>query len=151
MQISFEPVCAYSVAQKCPTPCYPMDFSVFPWNFPGKRLPFPTPRVSWPRDWNHISCVSCIGRRILYPCTTWEDHPLNQYHILKSPPFLNEFDWHFCDKSNNPLYVGLFLHPILFCSSVIYLITFSDDVEIHMDLRKVSFPQCNFFFYCSMS
>ena len=24
---------------------------------------------SWPRDWNHISC---IGRRILYHCATWE-------------------------------------------------------------------------------
>ena len=22
---------------------------------------------SWPRDWTHVSCVSCIGRHILYP------------------------------------------------------------------------------------
>ena len=27
---------------------------------------------SQPRDWTCISCVSCIGRRILYPCATWE-------------------------------------------------------------------------------
>ena len=26
---------------------------------------------SQPRDWTHISCVSCIGRQILYHCTTW--------------------------------------------------------------------------------
>ena len=26
---------------------------------------------SWPRDRTHISCVSCIGRWILYHCTTW--------------------------------------------------------------------------------
>ena len=24
------------------------------------------------RDWIHISCISCIGRRILYHCSTWE-------------------------------------------------------------------------------
>ena len=27
---------------------------------------------SQPRDWTHISCGSCIGRRILYRWTTWE-------------------------------------------------------------------------------
>ena len=27
---------------------------------------------SWPRDWNQVSCLSCIGRWILYHCTTWE-------------------------------------------------------------------------------
>ena len=28
-----------------------------------------------PRDWTHVSYVSCIGRRILYHCTTWEGSP----------------------------------------------------------------------------
>ena len=28
---------------------------------------------SWPRDWTHVSCLSCIGRRILYYRTTWEE------------------------------------------------------------------------------
>ena len=27
---------------------------------------------SWPRDWTRISCLSFIGRQILYHCTTWE-------------------------------------------------------------------------------
>ena len=27
---------------------------------------------SHPRDQTHVSCVSCIGRPILYHCTTWE-------------------------------------------------------------------------------
>ena len=27
---------------------------------------------SWPRDQTHISCVSCIGRQILYHWVTWE-------------------------------------------------------------------------------
>ena len=25
----------------------------------------------WPRDWTHISYISCIGKRILYHCATW--------------------------------------------------------------------------------
>ena len=28
---------------------------------------------SWPRDWTHVSGISCTGRRILYPWATWED------------------------------------------------------------------------------
>ena len=27
---------------------------------------------SRPRDWTHISCISCFGRWILYHCVTWE-------------------------------------------------------------------------------
>ena len=27
---------------------------------------------SWPRDRTHVSCVSCIGRQMLYHCATWE-------------------------------------------------------------------------------
>ena len=27
---------------------------------------------SQPRDQISVSCISCIGRRVLYPCTTWE-------------------------------------------------------------------------------
>ena len=38
---------------------------------------------SRPRDWIHISCVSCIGRRVLNHCTTWEAH----YEVVP-PPFL---------------------------------------------------------------
>ena len=26
---------------------------------------------SWPRDWTHISCVSCIGRQIIYHCAQY--------------------------------------------------------------------------------
>ena len=27
---------------------------------------------SQPRDWTHVSCISCIGSQILYHCATWE-------------------------------------------------------------------------------
>ena len=29
---------------------------------------------SQPRDPTRLSCVSCIGRRVLYHCATWEAH-----------------------------------------------------------------------------
>ena len=32
---------------------------------------------SWPKDQTHVSCVSCIGRQILYYCVTWEAPSLN--------------------------------------------------------------------------
>ena len=46
-------------------------------------LPFLSPFLEWvsisysrgssqPEDWIQVSCVFCIGRRILYHCTTWE-------------------------------------------------------------------------------
>ena len=67
------------VTQSCPTLCDPMDCSP-----PGSsvhgilqaRIPqwvsisF-SEGSSHPRDRSHISCVSCIGRWILYHCTTW--------------------------------------------------------------------------------
>ena len=38
-------------------------------------LPFSTPGPSSPpRDWTHVSCVSCTGRRILYHWDTWGAH-----------------------------------------------------------------------------
>ena len=33
----------------------------------------PSSREScWPREWAHISCVSCVGRQVLCHCRTWE-------------------------------------------------------------------------------
>ena len=34
---------------------------------------------SQPRDRTHVSCISCIGRQILYHCATWEDFECNQW------------------------------------------------------------------------
>ena len=50
---------------------------VFPRQEYWSGFPFPpSPSIlqgsSWPRDWTLISCISCIGSWILYPCTTWE-------------------------------------------------------------------------------
>ena len=35
-------------------------------------LPFPPPeKSSWPTDWTHVSCVSCLCRRIFYLLSHW--------------------------------------------------------------------------------
>ena len=37
-------------------------------------LPCPPPgESSRPRDWTHVSCISCIGRWALYHWANWED------------------------------------------------------------------------------
>ena len=64
----------------CPTLCDPRDCSL-----PGSSvhgilqtrilewIVMPSSRgSSWPRDWTHISCISCIGRQTLHHCATWE-------------------------------------------------------------------------------
>ena len=76
--------CIYicSVTQSCQTLCDPMKCSL-----PGfsiyeiyqarilEWVAMPSSRgYSRPRDWKCISCVSCIGRRILYHRATWEAH-----------------------------------------------------------------------------
>ena len=47
-----------------------------PWDFSGKHTGvgcyFLLEESFRPRDWSRISCISCIGRQILYQCATWE-------------------------------------------------------------------------------
>ena len=40
---------------------------------------------SQPRDWTCVSCVSCIGRQILYCCDTWEFHWPPGFLLKKHP------------------------------------------------------------------
>ena len=86
--------CVCSVTQSCPALCDPMDCSP-----PGSSVhgTFQARILEWvaspssrgssqPRDWTHVSCVSCIGRLILYTApsvgkpnkqcqsTQWEVH-----------------------------------------------------------------------------
>ena len=97
-------VCACSVAQSCPALCDPMDCSqpasfvdgIFQIKIP-EWVAISSSRGSfWPRAWTHISCVSCIGREIVYHWATWEAqfqvycfviwylHTLCEYHHNKS-------------------------------------------------------------------
>ena len=83
--ISSPSVCAQS--QSCLTLCDPMDCSL-----PGSSVHgiFQARILEWvaishsrgsspTRDQTCISCVSCIGKQILYHCATWEApfHPLS--------------------------------------------------------------------------
>ena len=57
-----------------------------PWDSPGKNTGWAAISSSkgsfWPRD---QACVSCIGRQILYHCTTWEDQWRNteKYQVIQ--------------------------------------------------------------------
>ena len=73
-------VCVHARAQSCPTLCDPMDCRL-----PGSSVHgiLQARTLEWvaisssrgssqPRDWTHVSCISCIGRWILYHFTTCE-------------------------------------------------------------------------------
>ena len=87
-----------SVTQSCPTPCDPMDCSL-----PGSTVHgiFQARILEWvaisysrgsfgPKDRTHVSCVSCIGRRILYHCANGEPHlvPFNNFILINTLPTL---------------------------------------------------------------
>ena len=83
------PVCVCMYAQSCP-----ILFDLTPWTvahqaslsmgFPRQEywsgLPFPTPGDP-PRDWTQVSCISCIGRQILYH---WAIMPITSYKSFKA-------------------------------------------------------------------
>ena len=87
-------VCVCSVAQSCPTLCDPMDCCP-----PGSSVheisqarilewvAMPSSRgSSRSRDRTHLCCISCIGRRILYHCITWEAHESSTGHSFSFGP-----------------------------------------------------------------
>ena len=66
--------------QSCPTLCDPMDCSLPGSSVHGvpqaniiELVSMSSSRGSyWPRDWSHVSCISCMGRQIFHYCATWE-------------------------------------------------------------------------------
>ena len=76
MRLSISCVCVCSVALLCPTLWDPVDCSlpgssvhaIFQESIPEWVAISCFRGSSWPRDRTHISCVSCIGRWILYHC-----------------------------------------------------------------------------------
>ena len=68
------------LAQSCLILCDPMDYSppgfsvhgIFQARILGWVVISFSRRSSQPRDQTHVSCISCIGRWILYHCATWE-------------------------------------------------------------------------------
>ena len=80
------------LSQSCPTLFEPLDCSLrgsLVHGVPQARV------LEWvatasskgsspPRDGTHASCVSCIGRQILYHCTTWEARRLGDFGGIKT-------------------------------------------------------------------
>ena len=80
--------------QLCSTPCNPMDSL---WSPPGPSVHLQARILQWiamtssrgsfpSRDQTHVSCISCIGRLILFHCTILEA----AYHLqsqVNSTPF----------------------------------------------------------------
>ena len=74
-------------AQSCPTLCDPLDCSLPDLSVCGiiqarilEWVAISSSRgSSWPRDWTHDSCISCIDRQILYHWATWEAPPVEEY------------------------------------------------------------------------
>ena len=74
-------VCSISTDSLWPHELQPARL-LYPWNFQARILEWIAMSSSgiwgislgssWPKDWTCISCVSCIGRCILYHCATWE-------------------------------------------------------------------------------
>ena len=86
---SFQCLYACSIVKLCPTLVTPWTVALLcPWDFPRQEywsgLPFPFPGESYrPRDRTCVSCISCIGRQILYPCATWEPYIPGQKQTRK--------------------------------------------------------------------
>ena len=60
--------------------CYPMNYSPLGPSVHGflqerilEQIAISFSRASsWPRDQTHITCISCIGRQVLYRCAIWK-------------------------------------------------------------------------------
>ena len=118
-------MCAYSVSQLCLTLCNPMDYSPRGSSVHGiflvRLLKWVTnffSRGSWPRDW---TCVSCIGRQILYHWVTWEAQVMTW-----APCNLIALSWSCCPSMWMPLEFGsslvssLVLLILVWCIFVIF-------------------------------
>ena len=107
-------VCACSLAQSCLTLCDCMDCSpILEWVTTSYSR-----GSSLPRGQTQVSCVSGIGRWILYHCTTWEArycvdmhiHMINKYgYILYTHThacFLASQNWYWLVKHSKMISLG---------------------------------------------
>ena len=87
----------YSVAQSCPSLWNPMDCSQTGSSVRGisqaRTLGWVdisySRRSFWPRVQTHVSCISCIGRWVLYPWATWEAWKCIKKLIFTIIPYAN--------------------------------------------------------------
>ena len=93
------------VSDFCVTPWALLARLLCPWDFPDKNTGggchFLLQRSSWPRDWTHISCISCIGRQLFY-----------KLHHVKSSKEVRKIEMCF-------YWVGVVFHSILSQSRIL--------------------------------
>ena len=78
------------LAQSCPTLCNPMDcrppdssaYGVFQARILEWVATFYFRESPWLTDGNLVSCISCIGRQILYHCAPWEALKVSKIHLI---------------------------------------------------------------------
>ena len=68
-------VTPWTVVHQAPLP---MEFL---WQGYWSGLPFPPPRDLPNPGMKPVSCISCIGRRILYHCATWENFQVGVWNL----------------------------------------------------------------------
>ena len=81
-------MCAKSL-QSCSTLCNPMDHGLPGYPVHGivqarilEWVAISSSRESsWSRDGTWVSCISCIGRQVLYHCATWEAPVYTQIYV----------------------------------------------------------------------
>ena len=67
---------------------------------------------SQPRNQTHVSCMACIGRRILYP---WTNHLGS---LLYTPPFWTSPSSHHSPSSRVPVLCSMFSLAVYFMHSI---------------------------------
>ena len=91
------------------------------WHFPGKNTAegrhFLLQGIFLTQGWNCVSCISCIGWRILYHCVIWEDHLVLSRHsdirrllctdddLLAAKSMVSEFIFSLMLGQLHPLYI----------------------------------------------
>ena len=85
-------VCVRLHIQSCPTLLLPELYRLIClWNSPARILEWVAISFSrgssWPQDWTHVSCISCIGRWVLY-----------QLSHLGSPCRVKNVNWPFWNR-----------------------------------------------------
>ena len=105
-------VCVCMRAELCQTlcdsmNCRPLDSSVHG-NFQARIREWVAISYargsSGSRNWTRVSCVSWIGRQILYHCTTWEAHVYTQTHTHYGILLIHKTEWNssICNKADGP-------------------------------------------------
>ena len=132
--------CVLSHVQLFMTPWTVAHQAPCPWDSPGKNpgvgCHASSSRSSWPWDWTHVSCVSCIGRWSLYHgCHLGNTHipfilPPKSLYLKDLAWLMTVFSFRFQPKHNHPLTfqtilrdVAMYFHSIPCFHKTVFIIS----------------------------